>query len=81
MYRRSRNFAGSGISRKSINRIFCDELLTEKVKQILCEKGRIENQQKKYIGKKQGNFARIDQERRVTADGMLITELFIKMHR
>ena len=39
LYRRSRNFAGSGISRKSINRIFCDELLTEKVKQILCEKG------------------------------------------
>ena len=34
LYRRSRNFAGSGISRKSINRIFCDELLTEKVKQI-----------------------------------------------
>ncbi|RHA58541.1 hypothetical protein DW927_20595, partial [Roseburia intestinalis] len=24
LYRRSRNFAGSGISRKSINRIFCD---------------------------------------------------------
>ncbi len=39
LYRRSRNFAGSGISRKSINRIFCDELLTEKVKQILYEKG------------------------------------------
>ena len=39
LYRRSRNFAGSGISRKSINRIFCDDLLTEKVKQILCEKG------------------------------------------
>ena len=39
LYRRSRNFAGSGISRKSINRIFCDGLLTEKVKQILCEKG------------------------------------------
>ncbi len=30
LYRRSRNFAGSGISRKSINRIFCDDLLTEK---------------------------------------------------
>ena len=39
LYRRSRNFAGSGISRKSINRIFCDDLLIEKVKQILCEKG------------------------------------------
>ena len=39
LYRRSRNFAGSGISRKSINRIFCDGLLTEKVKQILYEKG------------------------------------------
>ena len=39
LYRRSRNFTGSGISRKSINRIFCDDLLTEKVKQILCEKG------------------------------------------
>ena len=39
LYRRSRNFAGSGISRKSINRIFCDDLLTEKVKQILYEKG------------------------------------------
>ena len=39
LYRRSRNFAGSGISRKSIKRIFCDELLTEKVKQILYEKG------------------------------------------
>ena len=39
LYRRSRNFAGSGISRKSINRIFCDELLTEKVKQILYGKG------------------------------------------
>ena len=39
LYRRSWNFAGSGISRKSINRIFCDDLLTEKVKQILCEKG------------------------------------------
>ena len=25
--------------RQSINRIFCDDLLTEKVKQILCEKG------------------------------------------
>ena len=39
LYRRSRNLTGSGISRKSINRIFCDDLLTEKVKQILCEKG------------------------------------------
>ena len=39
LYRRSRNFAGSGISRKSIKRIFCDELLTEKVKQILYGKG------------------------------------------
>ena len=39
LYRRSRNFAESGISRKSINQIFCDELLTEKVKQILYEKG------------------------------------------
>ena len=39
LYRRSRNFAGSGISRKNINRIFCDELLTEMVKQILYEKG------------------------------------------
>ena len=39
LYRRSRSFVGSGISRKSINRIFCDELLTEKVKQILYGKG------------------------------------------
>ena len=36
---------------------------------------------KNIQGKSRGNFARIDQERRVTADGMLITGLFIKMHR
>lgn len=39
LYRRKRSFEGSGISRKSVNRIFCDELLTEKVKRILYEKG------------------------------------------
>lgn len=39
LYRRSRNFAESGISLKSVNRIFCDELLTETVKEILYEKG------------------------------------------
>lgn len=38
LYRRKRRFEGSGISRKSVNRIFCDELLTEKVKIILYEK-------------------------------------------
>ena len=38
-YRRNRSFGGSGISRKSVNRIFCDELLTENVKQILYGKG------------------------------------------
>ena len=37
--------------------------------------------EKIYREKAGGNFARIDQERRGTADGMLITGLFIKMHR
>ena len=37
--------------------------------------------EKIYREKAGGNFVRIDQERRVTADGMLITGLFIKMHR
>lgn len=40
LYRRIKKFEGSGITRKSVNRIFCDELLTEKVKKILYEKGR-----------------------------------------
>ena len=39
LYRRNRGFEKSGITRKSVNRIFCDELLTEKVKKILYEKG------------------------------------------
>ena len=54
LYRRSRNFAGSGISRKSINRIFCDELLTEKVKQILCEKADRKSAEKIYREKAGG---------------------------
>lgn len=39
LYRRLTKFEGSGISRKSVSRIFCDELLTEKVKWILYGKG------------------------------------------
>lgn len=39
LYRRNRRLTGSKISLKSINRIFCDELLTERVKQVLYEKG------------------------------------------
>ena len=38
-YRRIQGFKESGISRKSVNRKFCDELLLEKVKSILYEKG------------------------------------------
>ena len=40
LYRRILRFKGSGINRKSMNRKFCDELLLEKVKSILYEKGR-----------------------------------------
>ena len=40
LYRRIQRFKGSGINRKSMNRKFCDELLLEKVKSILYEKGR-----------------------------------------
>ena len=39
LYRRIQRFKESGISRKSVNRKFCDELLLEKVKSILYEKG------------------------------------------
>lgn len=39
LYRRVQTFEGSGISRKSVSRKFCDELLIEKVKDILYEKG------------------------------------------
>ena len=39
VYRRVQTFEGSGISRKSVSRKFCDELLIEKVKDILYEKG------------------------------------------
>lgn len=39
LYRRIQGFKESGISRKSVNRKFCDELLLEKVKSILYEKG------------------------------------------
>jgi len=39
LYRRIQRFGESGISRKSVNRKFCDELLLEKVKNILYEKG------------------------------------------
>ena len=39
LYRRIQRFKGSGINRKSMNRKFCDELLLEKVKSILYEKG------------------------------------------
>ena len=37
--RRSQRFEGSGITRKSVSRIFRDDLLTEKVKKILYQKG------------------------------------------
>ena len=37
--RRIQRFEGSGITRKSVSRIFRDDLLTEKVKQILYQKG------------------------------------------
>lgn len=39
-YRRIQRFKESGNSRKSVNRKFGDELLLEKVKSILYEKGR-----------------------------------------
>lgn len=39
LYRRTRNFAGSGITRKSVSRIFRDDLLAGKVKQLLYGKG------------------------------------------
>ena len=39
LYRRIQRFERSGISRKSVNRKFCDELLLERVKSILYEKG------------------------------------------
>lgn len=35
LYRRIHEFIRSGISRKSVSRIFCDDLQTEKVKNIL----------------------------------------------
>ena len=39
LYRRIREFERSGITRKSVSRIFRDDLLTEKIKQILYQKG------------------------------------------
>ena len=39
LYRRVRKFEGSRITRKSVSRMFRDDLLTEKVKQILYQKG------------------------------------------
>lgn len=39
LYRRIQRFEGSGITRKSVSRIFRDDLLTEKVKKILYQKG------------------------------------------
>ena len=39
LYRRVRKFEGSKITRKSVSRMFRDDLLTEKVKQILYQKG------------------------------------------
>ena len=39
LYRRIQRFERSGITRKSVSRIFRDELLTEKVKKILYQKG------------------------------------------
>ncbi len=41
LYRRIQGFKESGIGRKSVDRKFCDDLLLEKVKSILYEKGRI----------------------------------------
>ncbi len=38
LYRRIHGFIKSGISRKSVSQIFCDDLQTEKVKNILYEK-------------------------------------------
>lgn len=39
LYRRIRAFEGSSVSRKSVSRIFCDELQIEKVKNILYGEG------------------------------------------
>jgi len=39
LYRRIQKFARSRITRKSVSRMFRDDLLTEKVKQILYQKG------------------------------------------
>ena len=39
LYRRIQKFERSGITRKSVSRMFRDELLTEKVKKILYQKG------------------------------------------
>lgn len=39
LYRRNRSFRRSKISRKSVSRIFCDELLIENMKEILYKKG------------------------------------------
>lgn len=39
LYRRNRSFRYSNISRKSVSRIFCDELLIENMKRILYKKG------------------------------------------
>ena len=39
LYRRNRSFGISKMSRKSVSRIFCDELLIENMKEILYKKG------------------------------------------
>lgn len=39
LYRRIQKFEGSRISRKSVSRKFCDELLLENMKDVLYEKG------------------------------------------
>ena len=39
LYRRIQKFEESGITRKSVSRIFRDDLLTEKVKELLYQKG------------------------------------------
>lgn len=66
LYRRIQKFARSRITRKSVSRIFRDDLLTEKVKQILyqkvdkiCIKEIKNNIRKKDRDEAEGNFVRI----------------------
>lgn len=40
LYRRNRRLTGGKINLKTVNRVFCDELLMEKEKQVLYQKGR-----------------------------------------